>query len=217
LFEEVWDKACTAGFGLLDVARGKSSISCSEIHDSLRNLLEETRALLFSTDQMKSESVLADRGFEQEKRTMIRRIVSEIIVNNRAEIQQKLPVPPDDRNDEVVETVILRAAAPPEPLIAQKLSMDAAETVIIPTSIKVLERTLELTSTGEEELMETVVLSSRRFTLQAQEEAALQHPLPAQPAVVKQAPAQPSQEQDELSETVMISSPNAKHRHGVLR
>jgi hypothetical protein len=214
LFEEVWNKACAAGFELLDVARGKSLTRCTEIHDSLLNLLEETRTLLFSTGQMKSESTASDSGNDPEKLAMIRRIVSEMIISNRVGVQQKPFLPPDDRFDEVVETVILRSAPPSEPLIAAKPSMDADATVIIPNAIPVQERILELTSVGEEELLETVVLSSRRFTQQAQEEPSHQRPSPAEASAQQQAFAKPSQEQNDLCETVMISSPSGRQRPG---
>ncbi|MDD2735356.1 MAG: hypothetical protein PHF56_15570 [Desulfuromonadaceae bacterium] len=218
LFDEVWEKACAAGFELLDVARGTSLTCCTEIHNSLLNLLKETRTLLFRNGQINNESAVTDMGSEQKKLAMIRMIVSEMIVRNQAEIQQqRLPSPPDDLFDEVVETVILRSAASPEPLIAPNLSNDSDETVIIPTVIPVQERTLELSSVGEEELMETVVLSSRRSTQQSQEEPGLQRPLPAQPLAEQQASVKPSQEQDDLSETVMISSPTGRHRPGGVR
>lgn len=214
LFVEVWDKACAVGFELLDVARGTSVTCCTEIHNSLLNLLEETRTLLFSTGQMKSESTASDRGDDPEKRAMIRRIVSEMIVSNQVGTQQKPFSPPDDRLDEVVETVILRTTAPPEPLIAPKLSVDADATVIISNTIPVEERTLELTSVGEEELMETVVLSSKGFARQAQGEPSLERPLPVEPSAQQLTYAKPSTEQDDLCETVMISSPSGRHRPG---
>ena len=217
-FEGVWGKACAVGFELLDMARNKSSMRCTEIHHSLHNLLEETRLLLFSNGQMESEATATDSCIEQEKLTMIRRIVSEMIVSTRTEIQQGLPVPPDDRYGEVVETVILRAAAPLGPLSAPEFSsIDADATVIIPTPMPVQEWTSELASVEEKELLETVCLSSQHVVQQFQKEPGLQHPFSAQPPAEQQTPEKPSQEQDELAETVMISAPTGRHRPGSVR
>jgi len=217
LFEDCWDKACAAGFELLDVVRGESQKQCTEIHHYLLNLLEETRTMLFSAGQMKNETAATYRISEQEKLAMIRRIISELIASNRQDVQQKPPVAPDDLNDESVETVILRSIQVPVLPITPVPLVDADATVIFPSSIPVQERTLELTSAAiEDELMETVVLSSHRFVQQGQDTVRPQIqsavPPPAQPP-----PTEPSHELDELSETVMLSSPTSRYRPGGVR
>ncbi|HIJ88278.1 MAG TPA: hypothetical protein HPP97_11460 [Desulfuromonadales bacterium] len=211
LYETVWDKACAAGLELLDVARGKSLSCCRDIHHSMLNILEETRQLLFSTDQLKCAPTVTDGAAEQEKRVMIRRIVSEMIDSSRAEIQQKISSPPDKRFDEVFETVILRSPAPPELLLTPKISIDPDETVILPATRAAQANTLELSS-GEEELMETVVLPPRCLAQQHHEKPGHLDPFSEQPTAERPDFSKPGQEQEDLCATVMISSPRGRQR-----
>ena len=209
-----WSKACAMGFELLDAARCNNVTKCSAIHTALRNLLEETQLLIFVTGQSKSESAVAGCSSELEKLAIIRRVVTEMIASNRAQIQQKSLIPQHDRYDEVVETVMLRAsAAPSEQLHAPSPTADDDATVIIPTEKPVQEKPPALLpAEEEEELMETVILSSRHFSRQAPKEQHFQRLLSESPPAEQQASARPSLVQDDLSETVMISAPSGRHR-----
>jgi RES domain-containing protein len=204
--EECWDKACMAGFELLDAARGQSSMNSSDIHRALQKLLDETRASLFSASLAGKEPAAAVQDAEQATLN-IRRVVSDLIALSRAEIRKKPSAPPDDHEDEVMETVILRAVAPREPLVEPETSSDEAATVIIPSAVPVQEKQYVFIPVAahaqekpikpaadmvEDTLMETVVLAPHSSMQQTRE-----------------TPSQPLTVEDELMETVLLPAQNS--------
>ena len=211
LYEEAWNRACAAGYALLDTARGRSTVSCAEIHHSLQELLEETRSNLFSTVQVQIESKSADtdRGEEQIKMT-IHRVISNMIARCRDEIRDKPTATPDDNFDEVVETVILRAGATPAPLVATAPpTTEDVATVIIASAPAVQGIAVNnFSDAAESELQETVIMSSQP-PVQPVREAAAPTPQPPSAAVPEQ--------DDDLAETVMITPAVGRNRPGGVR
>jgi len=211
IYEDAWNRACEAGYELLDAARGRSTVSCSEIHHSLQELLEVTRSNLFNTVQVQtvSKAAVTDRDDEQIKLT-IHRVVSNMIARCRAEVRDKPTATPDDNFDEVVETVILRAGATPASLVvtAPTTSEDVA-TVIISSAPPVQGIAVNnFSDAAESELQETVIMSSQPL-VQPVREAATPTSQPASAAVPEQ--------DDDLAETVMITPAVGRNRPGGVR
>ncbi len=210
MYEDAWNKACAAGYALLDAARGRSTVSCTEIHHSLRELMEVSRSNLFSTVQVQVESKAAvtDRDDEQIKLT-IRQVVSNMIARCRDEVRDKPTATPDDNFDEVVETVILRAGATPAPLVATVPASEDVATVIISSAPPVQGIAVNnFSDAAESELQETVIMSSQP-PVQPVREAAAPTPQPASAAVPEQ--------DDDLEETVMITPAVGRNRPGGVR
>lgn len=209
--EECWTKACATGFDLLDAARGRASLGLAEIHRSMRILTDEARDLLFSTKKVENSPVGTVSNIavdDNQAQLTIRQVIADMISRCRAELLERPSATPDDRSDEIVETIILRTGASSEPLVTQNAQLEESATVIIPFNPPVMENTVDVIAATEEELNETVMIGSSRPANQCFE------PTPPQPPASEPQTTAPEQEQDELAETVMIIPPAGRNRPG---
>lgn len=215
LGEDCWHDACSAGFALLDAARSRSSMNCTEIRHSLQNLLEVVRAALYSTVKVTVESAPAVAGLDdREAKLAIHRVVSDMIASCRSEVHEKPAVLPAVHFDEVVETVILRSGAAVEPPVAEAASSEDAATVILAAPPPVQEKAANiLPDPAEDELQETVIMSAQRPEEPVRETAQPRPPAAVPPPSVAAVPEQ----DDDLAETVMIVPPAGRNRPGGYR
>lgn len=218
-----WERACAAGFALLDAARGTGSPGFREIHAGISGLLEEVREGLFTSVSIETPPALhppveeADEKDNEQDNAAICRVLGSMIESCRLELREKPLLPLDDRSDEIVETVILHSGAAPEPLLKAEPSAseeDVATVILSSPSPQQEKRAERPPVESEHELQETVMMAPRHAP---QPMVELPRPTDQPPVSPAPPPLQGKEEEDDLAETVMIIPAPGRNRPGGFR